>query len=214
MFSDPQLLSKLAANPRTQKHLADPSFMQMLQMIQQNPKLASNLLQPDPRRIDVLGVAMGIDIQGYSRPEGSDELPPGVVPQDTPGASSRPSPMATSPSPKFEPQTQTKSSSSPPPPSEDVEMLDDEEATAKRDAEAAKKLGSEAYKRSDFAVAAEQFAKAWDLSPKDITYLTNLGAAYLEQGEYDKAIEACEKAVDEGRSVSAIQPLFSTEHFC
>jgi stress-induced-phosphoprotein 1 len=28
MFSDPNLLGKLAANPRTQKHLADPSFVQ------------------------------------------------------------------------------------------------------------------------------------------------------------------------------------------
>jgi STI1 domain len=28
MFSDPNMLSKLAANPRTAKHLADASFMQ------------------------------------------------------------------------------------------------------------------------------------------------------------------------------------------
>jgi hypothetical protein len=28
MFADPNLLGKLAANPRTAKHLADPGFMQ------------------------------------------------------------------------------------------------------------------------------------------------------------------------------------------
>lgn len=28
MFSDPNLFGKLAANPRTAKHLADPSFVQ------------------------------------------------------------------------------------------------------------------------------------------------------------------------------------------
>lgn len=28
MFADPNLFGKLAANPRTAKHLADPSFMQ------------------------------------------------------------------------------------------------------------------------------------------------------------------------------------------
>jgi stress-induced-phosphoprotein 1 len=28
MFADPNLLGKLATNPRTQKHLADPTFVQ------------------------------------------------------------------------------------------------------------------------------------------------------------------------------------------
>ena len=30
MFSDPNLISKLAANPRTAKHLADPNFMKLV----------------------------------------------------------------------------------------------------------------------------------------------------------------------------------------
>ena len=30
MFSDPNLIAKLAANPRTSKHLADPNFMNMV----------------------------------------------------------------------------------------------------------------------------------------------------------------------------------------
>ena len=78
MFGDPNLLGKLASNPRTSKHLADPSFVQKLQLFQQNPKLAESALQSDPRMIDVLGALMGIDMQGFSREEGSDELPPGV----------------------------------------------------------------------------------------------------------------------------------------
>jgi stress-induced-phosphoprotein 1 len=100
--------------------------------------------------------------------------------------------------------------------------VDDEEAQAKREAEAAKKAGSEAYKKREFEEAATQFSKAWDLWPKDITFLTNLGgrrwlffkqsipaasessaAVYFEQAEYDKAIEACEKAAEEGRSLRA-----------
>jgi len=80
---------------------------------------------------------------------------------------------------------------------------DDEEAQAKKEAEAAKKAGNEAYKKREFDEAATQFSKAWDLWPKDITFLTNLGAVYFEQGEYDKAIETCEKAADEGRSLRA-----------
>ncbi|KAF7978316.1 hypothetical protein HWV62_927 [Athelia sp. TMB] len=194
MFSDPNLLGKLATNPRTAKHLADPAFVQKIQMIQKNPRLADGALQ-DPRMIDVLGALMGIDMQGFSRPEGSDELPGGISKEN----------MASPPS---SPPTQPSASSSKPPPpapEEDVEMADedDEEAVAKKEALELKKVGSEAYKKKDFDEAAKNFEKAWDVWPKDITFLTNLGAVYFEQAEYDKCIETCEKAVDEGRSLRA-----------
>ena len=124
--------------------------------------------------IDVLGVMMGIDMQGFSRPEGSDELPPGVVPGTIPDPPS--SPPQKSPTPQA-------SSSRPPPPEpvkveEDVEMQEDEEndeVKARKEAEAEKKLGSEAYKKRDFEAATAHFSKAWDVWPKDISFLTNLG---------------------------------------
>ncbi|KIM83896.1 hypothetical protein PILCRDRAFT_416681 [Piloderma croceum F 1598] len=197
MFADPNLLGKLATNPRTQKHLADPTFVQKIQMIQRNPRLADSALQ-DPRMIDVLGVLMGVDMQGFSREEGSDELPPGVANAETasPPSSPPPKPAASTSKP------------TPPPPApepEDVEMTeeDQEEAAAKKEAEAAKKAGSEAYKKRDFEDAAKNFEKAWNVWPKDITFLTNLGAVHFEQGNYEKSIEVCEKAVDEGRSVTS-----------
>lgn len=173
----------------------------------------------DPRMIDVLGVLMGVDMQGFSRPEGSEELPPGVSSSSIPRSSpSRPTPSTST----------SKPTSTPAPPPEDVEMEDeDEDAKAKKEAETTKKAGSEAYKKRDFDEAARLFSKAWDVWPKDITFLTNLGggfrpllsvvsaltsqshhiAVYFEQGDYDKAIETCEKAVDEGRSVSPSQSL-------
>ncbi|KAF8631141.1 hypothetical protein AX15_002487 [Amanita polypyramis BW_CC] len=192
MFSDPNLISKLATNPRTQKHLADPTFVQRLQMIQQNPSLAQGAFQ-DPRMIDVLGVLMGIDMQGFSRPEGSNEMPPEAQPSSPPQSP----PTSTPPKPKTKP--------GPASAQEDVEMedVDEEEAKAKKEAEGAKKAGSEAYKKRDFDGAIKQFERAWDVWPKDITFLTNLGAAYFEKGDYDQAIEACQKAVDEGRSIRA-----------
>ncbi|KAG6830634.1 hypothetical protein H0H92_015726 [Tricholoma furcatifolium] len=199
MFSDPNLLAKLAANPKTSKHLADPLFVQKLQAYQRNPQLATTALE-DPRMIDVLGVALGIDMQGFSRPEGSDELPPGVNPESQSQPPPSPSPSPSSSKPKPDP--------TPAPPAaeeEDVEMNegDDEEAKAKKEALAAKEAGGVAYKAKNFEEAATLYQKAWDLWPNDLTFLTNLSAVYFEQGEYDKAIETCEKAVEEGRGIRA-----------
>ncbi|KAH8105503.1 chaperone [Cristinia sonorae] len=203
MFGDPNLIGKLAANPRTSKHLADPSFVQKIQMIQQNPKLAETALSGDARMIDVLGVLMGIDMQGFSRDEGSNDLPPGYKPADSPSSPTPPTPSASTSTPKPSPPPTSKPAEPVKEETEDVEMEDDEEAKARKDAEAEKKAGSEAYKLRDFAKAAGHFEKAWELWPKDITFLTNLGAVYFEQGEFDKCIETCEKAVEEGRSIRA-----------
>jgi len=52
---------------------------------------------------------------------------------------------------------------------------DDEEVKARKEAEAEKKSGTEAYKKRDFEAAITHFSKAWDVWPKDITFLTNLG---------------------------------------
>ncbi|KAG1756111.1 chaperone [Suillus lakei] len=169
MFADPNLIGKLATNPRTQKHLADPAFVQKLKLFQQNPALADSALQSDPRMIDVLGVAMGIDMQGLRQRQNQRQQP------------------------------------APAPEPEDVEMTDEdaEEAKAKADALAAKAQGAEHYKAQRFSEAAEYFKKAWDLWPKDITFLGNLGAAYLEAKEYDQCIETCELAVEEVRGLRA-----------
>lgn len=117
--------------------------------------------------IDVMGVALGIDMQGFARPEGSDELPPGVSSQPR-SPPPKPSPSASSSKPEPKPA---------PPVEEDVEMSEEdaEEAKAKKEALEAKNAGATAYKQKNFEEAATQFQKAWDLWPKDVTFLTNLG---------------------------------------
>ncbi|KAG9091762.1 Hsp90 cochaperone [Ceratobasidium sp. 370] len=192
MFSDPNLFGKLASNPKTSHLLADQSFVNQLKMIQANPRLAGSSFN-DPRMIQVLGALMGIDMMATTRPEGSNEMPPGFNAPD-PGPSSPP------PKPAPRPAEDVKMAGPEPEPEEEDE--DAKEAKRiKAEAEAEKKRGAEAYKKRDFATAQEAFAKAWETSPTDITYLTNLAATYFEQGEYDKCIETCEKAVDEGRSM-------------
>jgi stress-induced-phosphoprotein 1 len=187
MFSDPNLISKLASNPKTSSLLGDPSFMAKLQQIQQNPQNTQELFS-DPRMLQVLGVLMGIDLETRDAPPTGPNVQEYAMP-DAPPASSRPE-QKKAPEPEPEPE---------------VEEIDEEALEKKKAKEAADKekaLGTENYKKRNFDDAIAHYSKAWELY-KDITYLNNLGAAYYEKGDYDKCIESCQKAVDEGREIYA-----------
>lgn len=63
MFKDPQLMAKLAANPKTKDFVNDPSFVEKIKQLQSNGGKADMAsLFGDPRMMSVLGVLMGVDI--------------------------------------------------------------------------------------------------------------------------------------------------------
>src|SRR6266536_6396559 len=70
MFNDPQLIQKLANNPKTSALLADPAFMAKLQKVKQNPNSISDELR-DPRFLQVMSVLLGIDMSYGAPPEQS-----------------------------------------------------------------------------------------------------------------------------------------------
>ncbi|KAF4125014.1 stress-induced-phosphoprotein 1 [Geosmithia morbida] len=183
MFSDPNLIQKLASNPKTSSFLSDPSFMAKLQDIQRNPSNPD--LFSDPRMLQVLGVAMGVDLETRdSPPEGAYEVPQNNTP---PPQAKKPEPA-----PKKEPEPAAEP--------EDEETLEKKKKKAEADKE--KALGTENYKKRKFDEAISHYDKAWETF-KDITYLNNAGAAYFEKGDYDKCIEVCTQAVAEGREIYA-----------
>jgi stress-induced-phosphoprotein 1 len=185
MFSDPQLVQKLAANPKTSSLLADPSFMAKLKMMQSNPQAAAQDMFSDPRMIQVLGVLMGVDMEMRD---------PSDMPQGDTPMTDAPAPETKKPAPAKAPE-----------PEPEPEQLDEEALEKKKAKEAADKekaLGTESYKKRNFDEAIAHYSKAWETF-KDITYLNNLGAAYFEKGDYEKCIEACTKAIEEGREIYA-----------
>lgn len=191
MFSDPNLLQKLMANPKTSGYFADPSFIAKVQQLQQNPSNTQDLFS-DPRMIQVLGVAMGVDM---------DMRMPGDMPggagasagaEDVEMPDAKPAEPKKQPEPKKEPE--------PEPEPEDEEAL--AKKKAKEEADKEKALGTENYKKRNFDEAIQHYTKAWELY-KDITYLNNLGAAHFEKGDYQAAIDACNKAIEEGRMIYA-----------
>ncbi|KAI9790566.1 MAG: Hsp90 cochaperone [Piccolia ochrophora] len=193
LFNDPQLIQKLAANPKTSGLLADGDFMRKLQRLKQNPNSVGDEMR-DPRFLQVMGVLLGIDMQFGQPGEGASGTAPTSqdADEDVPMPDARPS------------STQSGSKKAPEP--EPEPESEDEEAAAKKKAKAEadeeKKKGTDAYKRRQFDTAIDHYDKAWELH-KDITYLTNLGAAKFEKGDYQGAIDACKTAVEEGREMLA-----------
>jgi stress-induced-phosphoprotein 1 len=185
MFSDPNIIQKLASNPKTSGFLADPTFMAKLQQMQKNPQMTTDFFS-DPRMITVLGVLMGVDMEMRDSDPREDtnmtDAPP-AQPQEAPKKAPEPAPA----------------------PEPEPEELDDEaleKKKAKEEADKEKALGTENYKKRNFDEAIAHYSKAWELF-KDITYLNNLGAAYYEKGDYDKCIESCTQAIEEGRVIYA-----------
>lgn len=189
------MIQKLASNPKTSGLLADAEFMGKLQRLKQNPNSIGTEMR-DPRFLQVMSVLLGIDMQfgGPGGPGGDTQA----------GAASSREADEDVPMPDARPTSQPQQARQPEP--EPEPEPEDEEAVAKREAkekaEQEKKLGTENYKKRQFDAAIEHYSKAWELH-KDITYLTNLSAAKFEKGDYQGAIEACEKAIQEGREVMA-----------
>jgi len=197
MFNDPQLIQKLAANPKTSKFLSDPTFMNKLMQMKNNPNDTQSMFQ-DPRMIQVLGVLMGVDM---SMMDGMGGMP--GMGGDDPGRKEAEEDV---PMPDVRPASAQAQPKKVPTPEPEPEEPEDEEAAAKTkakaEAEAEKKLGTDQYKKRNFDEAIAHYTKAWELH-KDITYLNNLGAANFEKGDYEAAIKACETAVEEGREIYA-----------
>ncbi|KAK4504402.1 hypothetical protein PRZ48_005318 [Zasmidium cellare] len=195
MFNDPQLIQKLANNPKTAGFLGDAQFMSKLQQLKNNPQAMNQEMFSDPRFLQVMSVLLGIDISAqptddadaaaakfqkeHDDKEGEDVDMPDARPKEEPK-------KAPEPEPEPEPEDE-----------EAKEMKAKKEAADKE-----KALGTEAYKKRQFDEAIAHYTKAWE-THKDITYLTNLGAAHFEKGDYQACIEDCKKAIEEGRVVFA-----------
>ncbi|KAK6850256.1 hypothetical protein PG995_014089 [Apiospora arundinis] len=194
MFKDPNLMQKLMSNPKTSGYFSDPSFMAKVQQLQQNPSNAQDMFS-DPRMIQVLGVAMGVDM---------DVRSPGDMPGGAGASASGATEAEDTEMPDLEPrpkEPETKKAPEPEPePEQDEEALAKQKAKAEADKE--KAAGTENYKKRNFDEAIKHYSAAWDLY-KDITYLNNLGAAHFEKGDYQACIDACTKAIEEGREIYA-----------
>ena len=175
VFSAPDVIPKILANPQTAGFVNDPSFMMKLQEIQRDPSAIGKHMQ-DPRILNVMGMLMGVNIQtpdSMGAGESSSAAPPGAKPA--------------------------------PAPEPEVELTEEEKArkAKKAVADEHKAKGNDAYKAKKFDEAVTHYEAAIAELPDEMTYYNNLAAVFFEQKKNDECIEKCKKAIEIGRSMRA-----------
>jgi stress-induced-phosphoprotein 1 len=201
-FGNPaEIMKKLAAHPETKEWLKDPAYMQMLMTLQQNPQ---NIMQymSDPRMMKTFSVMTGLDL--------------GAMAGGPPNAGGKSEEMETEPMPTFDHSDQPKQAENSTTHNLNDMMEDDisdddmetqdpavEEAKLQKEREAMaeneKASGTAAYKKRDFELAHKHYAKSFEIDPKNMVYLLNTAAVYLEEKKFEECRKTCEKAVEVGR---------------
>jgi stress-induced-phosphoprotein 1 len=186
-----QAFGKLLSNPETAAYFQDPEFVKKITAIQKNPQSIS-LYMNDPKIQKAFQVILS-DFgggAGFGGPGGAGAgAGAGAGPTGTSfkGADESGATFAdethTSIPKKEEPKPQPKAEPPKPKASSNVSPADDE-----------KNKGNDEYKKKNFDKAITHYQKAIELDPNEPIYYNNLAAVYLEQKQYDKAIDSCNKA--------------------
>jgi stress-induced-phosphoprotein 1 len=183
----PDLLGKIAANPKCAPYLAQPDFMAKIMAIQANPS-SMNQYMDDPRIMTVLMAMMGLDAKVATSAEEADQVLKEEGVESTSFTKEEPMKKASyqAPVPKVEPE---------------VDLTPEEQEKKKRrmDSDSQKELGNNAYKKKMFKEALGHYEKAWELDSSNIAILTNKAAVLFEMENYQESIKACEEAVQLGR---------------
>ncbi|VEU24204.1 DEKNAAC105427 [Brettanomyces naardenensis] len=185
MFSDPLLIDKLKANPKTAEFMKDPLLVEKVKQLQKSPTSMTQDLFSDPRLMTVIATILGVDLSAGPRDEAE----------------------AAKEEPKEEPKKETEEETQQPAKESAAESTEEPAgeppvSSDKQQADQFKANGNALYKEHKFDEAIEEYEKAWN-TYQDVTYLNNRAAAEFEKGDYDGAIVTCEKAVEVGRSVHA-----------
>jgi len=173
MFNSPNFWTMMQMDPELKELLKQEDFVTMINNIQKNPQTL-NLYMQDKRLMTVITKLLQSNLGGAA----------GTPPPTNPSSTPDPTPTKKEPEPKPEPEPEPEIEVDP-----NVKQALDE-----------KEKGNAAYKKKDFDAAITHYDKAFELNPKEMTFLTNRAAANMEAKRYEQAIKDCEKAIEVGRS--------------
>lgn len=195
LFTQPEILSRLAMDPRTRPLLGQPDFMSMLQEVNASPNNMQKYLA-DSRFQLALEVGLGLSLGGEDiEPPAADNTAPmdaDAYGHGTVNAAGKPAGDKETTATNREAQGQ-----------EPLSEEQQQEQQTKEQAYKEKELGNDAYKKKEFEMAIQHYNKAIELYPEDISFLTNRAAVKFEQADYEGCIKDCDEAIDHGRELRA-----------
>lgn len=195
----PDVLQKIAANPKLVPLLAKPGYLQKIQMIQQNPGLIQGMMQDQ----DIMTTF--IELMGF---QGKFKTGEDAAPEDGETEAER---KARETEMRRQDELRREAAVRRQREEEDSRKKKEEEAKKKAEAaakasspaEVAKAEGNKLYLAKQFDEALAKYDEAFQLDPKNTVYLLNRTAVIFEQGKYDECMDECDKALEHGREHKA-----------
>jgi len=191
----PDMMAKIALDPKLRKYLKDADFMTKIQLLQKDPNQLGSMLG-DPKIMEVFQAMLGMNGMDMRSGEGEDEDEAKAAAFDS---MSTPSPHTTKAAKTKEKEQEPQAMEV----EEDFSELDPEEKKEREDQKAAvkaKERGNTLYKSKKFEEAITAYDEAIALDPTNMTFISNKAAVYFTSKKYDECIAACDTAVDVGKN--------------
>lgn len=158
------------------------------------------LMQTDPRYMEVFQVLTGIDLSQMQQPGG-----PGGAPGAGPfGGPSGPTPEeeeAARKKAEEEEKAREAEKKKAEEAAKEAAMTDEErkERDQKANAEKKKAEGNEFYKKKQYEQALALYQEAIDLNPNEINYYNNVAAVHFQKEDFESCVEWCDKAIQKSK---------------
>lgn len=188
----PDFMDRIKASPKLSKYLEDPTFSQLLAMMQTNPQMLQ-LGAQDPRIREVFSEILGIKFQ--VTPGDDDAVRAKAAEEHLEREKARKAKAEEEAKKKAEEEERIKRENETP--------EEREKREKKEKAEAIKLEGNELYKAKDMDGALAKYNEAKELDPENMLFHLNIASVKLEQGDLESCIKSCEEAIQVGRSVYA-----------
>lgn len=173
--------SKLYTDPRTSKYMSDTNFQNLLQYAMKDQKVLMQLVQTDPRFMDVFAVLTGLDLNLMQQESQKSKQKSDQEEKERKKREDEENKRKEEEKKRAEEEKRWNS----------MTAEEKEEEKKKKEAEEMKLKGNEEYKKGNLDSALNFYNQAIELNPKDLTFYLNRSGVYHNLKNFEKAVEDC-----------------------